>query len=159
MSLADICLSKLLKNEPCHAYDTVKPTSGPLNDFEEMVINFQELSVNTAIEDEYKQRIRCIFEWETILCKHASSVSIHEKSVKDREENISVQEIAIQLLESRSVNLLCKICLQNDCNILIFPCRHLAMCASCLDALFDHGHDCCPVCRAVICDFTNVYIT
>ena len=135
------------------------PTSGPLDDFEAMVINFQKLSVNTANEDEYKQRIRCIFEWETILCKHASSVSIREKSVKDTEENISAQEIAIQLLKSRSVNLLCKICLQNDCNILIFPCHHHAMCASCHDALFYHGHDGCPVCRAVICGYTNVYIT
>ena len=135
------------------------PTSGPSYDFEAMVISFQKLSVNTVNEDDYRQRIRLIVEWKTILCKHASSVSIREKSVKNREEIVSAQEFAIQLLKNRSANLECKICLHDDCSIIIYPCCHLAMCAACLDTLFERGHDCCPVCRAVICGYTNVYIT
>ena len=80
------------------------PTSGPFDDFEAMLINFQKLSVNTVNEDDYKQRIRLILEWETILCKHASSVSIREKSVKNREEIVSAQEFAFQLMKNYSVH-------------------------------------------------------
>ena len=137
----------------------VIPIDGPSCDFEAMVVSFQRLSFDSVNEDDYRQRIRLITKWETILCKHSSSVSIREKSVKNREEIVSAQEFAIQLLKNRSANLVCKICLHDDCSIIIYPCCHLAMCAACLDTLFDHGHDCCPVCRAVIQGFTNVFIT
>jgi hypothetical protein len=113
----------------------VIPIDGPSFDFEfefeAMVISFQRLSVDSVSEDDYRQRIRLITKWETILCKHSSSVSIREKSVKNREEVVCAQEFVIQLLKKRSANLECKICL----------------------------HDCCPVCRAVIQGFTNVCIT
>ena len=121
------------------------PIDGPSYDFEAMVISFQKISVDTVNEDDYRQRIRLITKWETILCKHSSSVSIREKSVKNREEVVSAQEFAIQLLKKHSANLECKICLHDDCSIISYPCCHFAMCAACFDTLFELGHNCCPV--------------
>ena len=121
------------------------PTDGAVIPIDGPSCDFQRLSVDSVSEDDYRQRIRLITKWETILFKHSSSVSIREKSVKNREEVVCAQEFVIQLLKKRSANLECKICLHDDCSIISYPCCHFAMCAACFDTLFELGHNCCPV--------------
>ena len=78
----------------------VIPIEGPKYDFEfeSMVISFQRLSVDAVNEDDYIQRISFITKWETILCRHSSSVGIREKSVKNREEVVCAQELDNEVL-------------------------------------------------------------
>ena len=99
------------------------------------------MSICSSIKEDYEdmlQRVHGMSIWEDWLFVRANSVKI-------REENISVQEEAIHVLENRSDTLLCKICFQNDSDIILVPCLHIAMCATCHVRVFIT----CPVCRVV----------
>ena len=62
------------------------------------------------------------------LISEPATTCIRAETIKTRENAISAQEVVIQTLENRSENLLCKVCLQNDSNIIVSPCFHRAMC-------------------------------
>ena len=116
-----------------------------------MLKDFQKMSICSTIQEELadmRQRMQCISIWEAGLFARADSV-------KTREEAISAQEVTIQSLENRSNSLLCKICLQNDSDIVLVPCLYISMCATCHARVYDH----CPVCRTVIHDSRVVYIS
>ena len=120
-----------------------------MNDYEEMLKSFQKLSLNPTIKEELsyiRQIMSCISVWEAGVC-------IRAHLVKTREEATSAQEVVIQTLENCSENLLCKVCLQNDSNIIVSPCFHIAMCSSCHVFIPDY----CPVCRTAILDSMIVY--
>ena len=111
----------------------------------------KKLSISSTIQEELadmRQRMQCSLIWEAGVCARADSV-------KTREEAISAQEVSIQSLENRSENLLCKICFQNDSDIVLAPCLHISMCSTCHARVYDH----CPVCRTVIHDSRVVYIS
>lgn len=44
---------------------------------------------------------------------------------------------------------LCKICLENELNILVMPCKHLCLCIVCSDKVAKLGQK-CPMCRTPI---------
>ena len=151
-SLAGACINKLIICDPEKSKTLISETDTTLvNDYEEMLKSFQKLSINPTIKEELsdiRQRMRCISVWEAGVCARADLV-------KTKEEAISAQEVIIQTLENRSENLLCKVCLQNDSNIIVSPCLHISMCSTCHFRV----HDNCPVCRTVILDSRIVYIT
>jgi hypothetical protein len=127
-----------------------------------MVFNFQKLSIDTADsadEDGFSHRSVLCDKWEAILCKFSSDISIREKSVKDREEAVLVQEHDIQLWKEKSAILGCKICLRNNCTIICYPCKHFSMCSSCFNTSVIICRNNCPVCRGFIHSYSNVYIT
>ena len=110
----------------------------------------KKLSISSTIQEELadmRQRMQCISIWEAGLFARADSV-------KTREEAISVQEDSIQCLENRSDTLLCKICFQNDSDIILVPCLHISMCATCHVRVFIN----CPVCRTLVHDSRVVFI-
>ena len=87
-----------------------------------MLKGVRKMSICSSIEENYAdmlQRIHGISIWEDWPFVRANSVKI-------REENISAQEEAIHALENRSEILLCKIYLQNDSDIILVPCLHIA---------------------------------
>ena len=158
-SLAGACLNKLIICDPEKSITLIRePETTLVNEYEEMLKSFQKLSLHPTTEDKLlyiRQRMSCISVWETRMCIRADLVRTREEAIKTRENTISAQEVVIQTLENRSENLLCKVCLQNDSNIIVSPCFHIAMCSSCHMFIPDH----CPVCRTAILDSTIVYIT
>ena len=116
-----------------------------------MLRSFQKLSINPTIKEELsdiRHRMHCISVWE-------AGVFARADLVKTKEEAIRTQEVIIQTLENRSENLLCKICFQNDSNIIVSPCLHISMCSTCHVRV----HDQCPVCWTMILDSRVVYVT
>ena len=144
---------------------TNEPGTQLESDYENMLESFQKLSLYPTTEDKLlyiRQRISSISVWETRMCIRADSVltreesiKIREKSIKTRENCISAQEVAFQTLENCSENLLCKVCLNNDSNIVVSPCFHIAMCSTCHAFIPDR----CPICRTAILGTAIVYIT
>lgn len=51
--------------------------------------------------------------------------------------------------ESLDDNNLCVICMLNECDTLLLPCRHLCLCAECADRLRIRSNK-CPVCRQLV---------
>ncbi|KAJ8027420.1 E3 ubiquitin-protein ligase XIAP [Holothuria leucospilota] len=56
-------------------------------------------------------------------------------------------------LEKLREKNLCKICLDNDVEILFLPCKHLVTCSDCAERI-----DNCPICRELIDDRLYVYM-
>jgi len=55
----------------------------------------------------------------------------------------------------------CKVCLDATADQVLFPCKHLCLCAACVNRIrADAGRDPpkCPVCRAVFVSVTNVFV-
>jgi hypothetical protein len=44
----------------------------------------------------------------------------------------------------------CSVCLSNDCNIALLPCRHICLCADCVDRTLSTLGNHCPVCRTLV---------
>ena len=135
-----------------YSISEINESATPLeNDYEDMLRGVHRMSICSTIQEDHAymlQRMQCISIWEARLFARADSV-------KTREETISVQEEAIHVLENRSDTLLCKICFQNDSDIILVPCLHIAMCATCHVRVFIT----CPVCMAVVHDSRVVFIT
>ena len=70
-------------------------------------------------------------------CKYRDSVETTEKT----SDNQSVDSV-----------LLCKICFENSCSVVILPCRHFVACGLCASQL-----DKCAVCRGSIDDTLTVF--
>lgn len=41
----------------------------------------------------------------------------------------------------------CSICLTNDANTIIVPCRHMCLCEECGKTLIQSNTEVCPICR------------
>ena len=55
----------------------------------------------------------------------------------------------------------CKVCLDATADQVLFPCKHLCLCAGCVHRIrADAGRDPpkCPVCRTVFVSVTNVFV-
>lgn len=55
--------------------------------------------------------------------------------------------------ESKNEENVCKICLVNERDTCIMPCRHFIMCMECSSKLRN-----CPICRCLIKDYFRVYV-
>ena len=90
--------------------------------------------------------------WQQLLCKFSNDIL-------SREQKVASKEATLSLMESRSMVLVCKVCMENDCNIVTLPCMHISMCETCFDS---HTADSnvlhsCPICRANIQSSSHVY--
>ena len=112
-------------------------------------INFQKMSLNDPVNSVEELRLS---EWQQLLCKFSTDILYREQKVASKEATLS-------LMESRSMVLVCKVCMENDCNIVTLPCMHISMCNTCSDL---HTADTsvlhsCPMCRANIRSSSHVY--
>ncbi|OMJ77489.1 hypothetical protein SteCoe_22926 [Stentor coeruleus] len=46
-------------------------------------------------------------------------------------------------------NDVCSVCLNNPKTMMLFPCRHVCLCESCLNFMMNRNHK-CPICRSAI---------
>lgn len=60
-------------------------------------------------------------------------------------------------LSSSEEVLLCFVCLQNERNVVLKPCYHLALCKSCDDLMRKHKTRLCPVCSKVVTSSKQAY--
>lgn len=59
-------------------------------------------------------------------------------------------------LEQEREKQLCVVCQDAERSIILLPCRHFALCRSCIEALLERQHT-CPVCRNLIYEIIPVY--
>ncbi|KAI0221800.1 Baculoviral IAP repeat-containing protein 2, partial [Lamellibrachia satsuma] len=59
-----------------------------------------------------------------------------------------------KLVASEDQRLLCKICMDDEANVLFLPCGHLCSCARCAPALRN-----CAICRALIRGTVRVFLS
>lgn len=93
-----------------------------------------------------------------------------EKKVSYDRVNNEVEEIKkidinyerILLQRNNGLNRIeCIVCLENQRNIILIPCKHLVMCSECYDKYTLHlymHHAKCPVCRTRIENMEKVYL-
>jgi baculoviral IAP repeat-containing protein 7/8 len=55
--------------------------------------------------------------------------------------------------ENSNYESLCKVCLEKRSNVILMPCRHVAVCSSCVFGLNDK----CPICRAEVKEKINLF--
>ena len=78
----------------------------------------------------------------TTLMKHDNGASfVIDNNIKSPIDLKSIVEENTQM----SNNILCKVCLAEQCSIIIIPCSHFAVCGQCITALEN-----CPLCRSTI---------
>ncbi|RZF49193.1 hypothetical protein LSTR_LSTR012458 [Laodelphax striatellus] len=51
----------------------------------------------------------------------------------------------------------CVVCLDDEANVIIIPCRHLCLCYSCSMKTSTHANFTCPICRKVIGNYMRVF--
>ena len=93
-----------------------------------------------------------LLEWQQLLNKLSTDIL-------NREQKVALKEAKIALMESRSMLMECKVCMEEDCNMVTLPCMHISMCKTCCDS---HTSDSnvmhyCPMCRANIQSSSQVY--
>ncbi|KAH3711356.1 hypothetical protein DPMN_070861 [Dreissena polymorpha] len=77
----------------------------------------------------------------------ATMSMIHDKSSHADNDVTSPNDLSVILEENTrmSNNILCKVCWEEQCSIIIVPCSHFSVCGQCLAAL-----DKCPLCRSEV---------
>lgn len=55
----------------------------------------------------------------------------------------------------KSINNACKICLDRQADIVILPCKHVAVCSQCALQIKDN----CPICRGIIAEKMSIFIS
>ncbi|PIK44270.1 apoptosis inhibitor 2 [Apostichopus japonicus] len=78
---------------------------------------------------------------------------IESKEVEAESALTVTGDLESQEIEKLREKNLCKICLDNDVEVLFFPCKHLVTCADCATRI-----DTCPICRTEIDDKVYVYM-
>jgi len=66
--------------------------------------------------------------------------------------SISLSKTIDQKHDSLVENLLCKICMEKEKNVLLLPCRHFICCSECVSSIAT-----CPLCRAKITQKENAF--
>jgi len=91
--------------------------------------------------------------------KNAESQSMKDtetastSQAEDDEARLTTEILGRQLHELQEQRI-CKVCLDEEINIVFLPCGHLVCCAMCAPALTK-----CPVCRANITDSVRTYLS
>ncbi|XP_071818496.1 uncharacterized protein [Apostichopus japonicus] len=78
---------------------------------------------------------------------------IESKEVEAESAVTVTGDLESQEIEKLREKNLCKICLDNDVEVLFLPCKHLVTCADCATRI-----DTCPICRTEIDDKIYVYM-
>jgi DNA repair exonuclease SbcCD ATPase subunit len=73
------------------------------------------------------------------------------KKATEMEDQLKNAEKEIRRLE---VYEKCRICMENDKNIVLLPCQHYTMCEVCADKAGQTGNT-CPICRTNISGFIS----
>lgn len=86
----------------------------------------------------------------TVLLAAQESTNCKKQEPNEVQESADYKKpITTDDIEDRD---LCKICLENELDILVMPCKHLCLCAVCSANL-----EKCPMCRTHITEFVKVY--
>ena len=92
----------------------------------------------------------------TVNQKHAQTENKEEESVIKPEDQKNKCIVTLENLLEENNKLkndrLCKICFQNDANIVIIPCGHIITCNNCIMSL-----EICPICRHEILTCVKSY--
>lgn len=57
---------------------------------------------------------------------------------------------SVKITDEPNEAILCIVCTERPRSVLTLPCRHLVMCAACLNRLYEKGPVECPMCRGGI---------
>tara|TARA_Y100000591_G_C21487901_1_gene523689 strand:- start:267 stop:653 length:387 start_codon:yes stop_codon:yes gene_type:complete len=78
---------------------------------------------------------------------------INKRTVTNIENNnILLTEQSEQI--SKINKLICKICYENTCQIILEPCLHFCCCYDCLSRISDNK---CPICRSTFTTFLKTF--
>ena len=155
------CIKQVIKQENQTSAENITRPDQNI-EYESVLIKFQNLnidSVETGDDDGISHRSAMCTRWQSTLCKYAADIILREKIVKAKEDAASAQMTNIELWKSKSEMLDCKICFDDICNIICFPCKHFVMCFSCFNNSVITRRDSCPVCRADIHTYSRVFVT
>ena len=134
-------------------------------EYETLLINFQKLNIDsvencdTCDDDWISHRTTMSTRWQSTLCKYSADIILRENNVKAKENGVSAQVISIEMWKRKSEMLDCKICYDEICSIICFPCKHFVMCFNCFDNSVITRQNSCPVCRADIQSYSSVFVT
>lgn len=108
------------------------------------MVSFTSASVNNQRHMEISIHLLITYFLNvSVFCLQADDVEEQEKQTnKIISSSLNDVEKEIQELEQL---LRCKVCLDSDACVVLFPCRHMATCQYCVAFL-----QCCPVCRSFI---------
>lgn len=74
---------------------------------------------------------------------------------EDQKKPIKESEIAKKSDVAEDSDL-CKICLDNELDVLVMPCKHLCLCSECADMIKNKGQN-CPMCRSAVDELIKVF--
>ena len=74
---------------------------------------------------------------------------IHTVSCRNAELKIKALSAEIQLMRHKKM---CRVCMDQECDLIFLPCSHLSVCRSCGKVLKT-----CPICRKKIWTTVNVF--
>jgi hypothetical protein len=131
---------------------------------ETLIVNFQKLTISSAGTSDTRDpewishNSTMCTRWQSILCKYSANILLREKAINAKEKTISSQITKIDILKKKSKLLDCKICYENICDVICFPCRHFIMCQKCFDSVTNIFPNICPLCRTNIQTHSNVFL-
>jgi len=91
--------------------------------------------------------------------KRAKTVSEVEQEYKDQIKNLQQQVQALTAEKEELVDRInCKVCMERQANMLLWPCRHLVTCEPCYNKIRRSRNSACPVCQKRITKATRVFL-
>ena len=154
------CIQRVVEQETVE--NTIRPDLGL--ECETLIVNFQKLTIRSAGTSDTRDQewishnsTMCT-RWQSILCKYSANILLREKAVNAKEKTISSQITKIDTWKKKSKMLDCKICYENICDVICFPCRHFIMCQNCFDTVTNIVPNICPLCRTNIQTHSKVFL-
>eukprot|EP00633_Aureoumbra_lagunensis_P009877 CAMPEP_0197323796 /NCGR_PEP_ID=MMETSP0891-20130614/70736_1 /TAXON_ID=44058 ORGANISM="Aureoumbra lagunensis, Strain CCMP1510" /NCGR_SAMPLE_ID=MMETSP0891 /ASSEMBLY_ACC=CAM_ASM_000534 /LENGTH=461 /DNA_ID=CAMNT_0042816515 /DNA_START=575 /DNA_END=1960 /DNA_ORIENTATION=- len=83
-------------------------------------------------------------------------VSVKRENIEMRQVNDALVQEKLKLEHKVDDEILCAICNDNERSIVLQPCSHLAVCASCAEKISEKSKE-CPLCRGPIESVLRVY--
>ena len=136
----------------------------PNQECESLIVDFQRLSISSAENSDVSdpewisRNTAMCTRWQTILCKYSANILLREQNINAKEKTISLQITKNNAHKKKSKMLDCKICFENICDTIIFPCRHFIMCKQCFETITNNSPNICPLCRTNIQTHSNVFL-
>ncbi|KAK3090855.1 hypothetical protein FSP39_015260 [Pinctada imbricata] len=137
---------------------TNKPTASDLMnvimDMEELTVSScadQNLTGNDCAEQKFPVS-RCMDQIQ-VSQKSSDSVRLKKLESISDDDNGDLQSIREENRKLKDLTM-CKICMENDINIVFLPCGHLASCSECAPAMRR-----CPVCRGHVKGTVRTFLT
>ena len=142
-------------------YNKIDNNNSQINNYIDILIKYYkekkelEFFKNQYLENTYKN---LSFKYSKLLFENNF---LEKKNIllTDKINNLNVKNL--KLIENSRIKFKCKICYNNDINICIKPCNHLAICSSCEINIYENlGNDdfICPICNTISTDNQIVYL-